>query len=132
MKFNNLITLLFILFSAASVNAQNVLKGKIIDAGNGDPLIGANIIVKGTTDGNITDYDGFFEVKTSQDFPLTLVASYLGYVEKEVEINSTDKITISLEENSVTVDVVEVKASRISEENKKSPLTIAQTQAVKR
>ena len=124
MKFNNLITLLFILFSAASVNAQNVLKGKIIDAGNGDPLIGANIIVKGTTDGNITDYDGFFEVKTSQDFPLTLVASYLGYVEKEVEINSTDKITISLEENSVTVDVVEVKASRISEENKKSPLTI--------
>ena len=124
MKFSSLVILLFFTLISSSADAQNVLKGKIIDAGNGDPLIGANIIVKGTTDGNITDYDGFFEIKTSSDFPLTLVASYLGYVEKEVELTASQNTTIALEENSVTVDVVEVKASRISEENKKSPLTI--------
>ncbi len=109
---------------SSSIIGQNVLKGKISDAGNGDPLIGANIVVKNTTDGNITDYDGFFEIKTSSEYPLTLIASYLGYVEKEVIIDAPGNISISLEENSVTVDVVEVKASRISEETKKSPLTI--------
>lgn len=124
MKIGNLVTLLFIIISSHSLVAQNTIKGKIIDAANGDPLIGANVIVKGTTDGNITDFDGYFELKTVSEFPMTLVASYLGYVEKEVIIESSGGITISLEENSVTVDVVEVKASRISEENKKSPLTI--------
>jgi outer membrane receptor protein involved in Fe transport len=113
-----------ILLITVSLQAQTVLKGKISDAGNGDPLIGANILVKATTDGNITDYDGFFEIKTSSDYPITLVASYLGYVEKEILVEGPGNINITLEENSVTVDVVEVKASRISEENKKSPLTI--------
>ena len=124
MKLSNLFTFLLLVFSTHSISGQTVLKGKIIDASNGDPLIGANIIVKGTTEGNITDFDGFYEVKTASSFPLILVASYLGYVEQEIEVSSTDKITIALEENRVTVDVVEVKASRISEENKKSPLTV--------
>jgi len=124
MKLNYLFTLVFILFASFSMMAQTTIRGKIIDATNGDPLIGANVIVKGTTDGNITDYDGFFEVTTNQTLPMTLVASYLGYVEKEVVIEEDSNIKIALEENSVTVDVVEVKASRISEESKKSPLTI--------
>ena len=123
MTYKNLILLLVLIMPIGAI-AQNVVKGKIIDAGNGDPLIGANIIVKGTVDGNITDYDGFFEIKTSLDYPMTLVASYLGYVEKEVEITEGGNISIALEENSVTVDVVEVKASRLSDEVKKSPLTI--------
>jgi len=38
--------------------AQVTLKGKVQDAFTGDPLIGANIVVQGTTDGNVTDYDG--------------------------------------------------------------------------
>jgi len=53
-----------------------------------------------------------------------LVASYLGYDEKEVVVESGSNIKISLVESSVTVDIVEVKASRISDETKKSPLTI--------
>ncbi|MDF1698186.1 MAG: carboxypeptidase-like regulatory domain-containing protein [Saprospiraceae bacterium] len=124
MQLRHLLSFFLMLFISISGYSQNVIKGKIIDAGNGDPLIGANILVKGTANGNITDYDGYFEVNTDADFPLTVVVSYLGYIEKEVEVLSADNITIALEENSVTVDVVEVKASRISEENKKSPLTI--------
>lgn len=124
MQLRYLLTLLSLLLFSTFIEAQTVIKGRILDAGNGDPLIGANIIVKGTSSGNITDFDGYFEVKTDATFPMTLVASYLGYVEKEVVIQTGDNISISLEENSVTVDVVEVKASRISEENKKSPLTV--------
>ena len=104
---------------------QSTLKGKVNDASYGDPLIGANVVVKGTTDGNVTDYDGFFELKTTSEFPLTLVFSYLGYVDKEILVNSPDeKVNVKLEENSIAIDVVEVKASRISDETKKSPLTI--------
>jgi iron complex outermembrane receptor protein len=124
MQLRYLSAILLFLFMSVQIDAQHVLKGKIIDAGNGDPLIGASIIVKGTNSGNITDYDGYFEVKTDAEFPMILVASYLGYVEKEIEVLSSNNVTIALEENSVTVDVVEVKASRISEANKKSPLTI--------
>ncbi|MFT4533618.1 MAG: iron complex outermembrane receptor protein [Saprospiraceae bacterium] len=123
MTLKSLSTCLLLLITVG-LQAQTVLKGKISDAGNGDPLIGANILVKATTDGNIADYDGFFEIKTSSDYPITLIASYLGYVEKEILVEGPGNITITLEENSVTVDVIEVKASRISEENKKSPLTI--------
>jgi len=118
------ILFLGLLLMSFTVQSQTVVKGKIVDASNGDGLIGANILIKGTTDGNITDFDGFFEIKTTQEFPLTLVASYLGYIEKEIYLESNSNTTIALEENSVTVDVVEVKASRISEENKKSPLTV--------
>jgi len=104
---------------------QSTIKGKVNDSKYGDPLIGANVVVKGTTEGNITDYDGFFEVKTTSDFPLTLVFSYLGYIDKEIQVSSPDeKVDIKLDENSIAIDVVEVKASRISEETKKSPLTI--------
>ena len=98
MQLRYLSAFLFFLFTSIQIDAQNVLKGKIIDAGNGDPLIGASIIVKGTISGNITDYDGYFEVKTDAEFPLTIIASYLGYVEKEIELLSGNNITIALEE----------------------------------
>lgn len=123
MTIRSIFTCLVLLISV-SLQAQTVLKGKISDAGNGDPLIGANILVKATTDGNTADYDGFFEIKTTSEYPITLIASYLGYVEKEIVVDGSGNIEIRLEEKSVTVDVIEVKASRISEENKKSPLTI--------
>jgi len=117
--------ILFSLFLHAIGWGQVTLKGKVNDAKYGDPLIGANVVVKGTTEGNVTDWDGIFEVKTTSDFPLVLVVSYLGYIEKEIPVNSSnDKLDIKLEENSITINVVEVKASRISDETKKSPLTI--------
>ncbi|MEE9439855.1 MAG: TonB-dependent receptor [Saprospiraceae bacterium] len=124
MGVKNCIIALCLLLSSQLIG-QHVIKGKIIDAGNGDPLIGANIIVKGTTEGNITDYDGYFELKTNADYPITLLASYLGYNEKEYTVSTAgENVSIALAENSVTVDIVEVKASRISEQTKKSPLTI--------
>lgn len=119
------------LLASLSVVGQNVIKGKIVDGTTGEPLIGANIFVKGTTDGNVTDYDGIFEVSTSAEYPLVLIASYLGYDELETTVTGDEgKINLKLAENSVTVDVVEVKASRISDEVKKSPLTVEALDAI--
>jgi len=115
----------------SAVMAQMTLKGKVQDGLTGEPLIGANVFVQGTTEGNVTDFDGFFEVSTSETVPLTLVVSYLGYDDKEIAVSSADQdLSIRLDESSVTVDVVEVKASRVSDETKKSPLTVEALDAI--
>ena len=99
----------FIFFLLSSgIFAQNVIRGKILDEYTGEPLIGANILIKGTTDGNTTDFDGYFEIKTQQEYPMVAIVSYLGYDEKEVQlISDIGKIEIKLQESSIAVDVVD-------------------------
>ena len=93
MTIRNILTFI-IVFISISIHGQTILKGKISDATNGDPLIGASVLVKGSSEGNITDYDGFFEIKTAAEYPITLVASYLGYIEKEILVEGSGNITI--------------------------------------
>ena len=78
------------------------IKGTILDQ-NGEPIIGANVLVKGTTNGTITDFDGNYEL----DAPVgsTLVVSFIGY--KTIEVKATaDKQTIKLAEDTETLDEV--------------------------
>ena len=58
------------------------IKGKIVDS-NGEPVIGANVMVKGTTNGCMTDIDGNFSLKDTKG---TLVISYIGYKTEEVQV----------------------------------------------
>ena len=66
---------LFGMFMCTLMMAQNSVSGTITDA-SGEVLIGANVLVKGTTDGTISNFDGTYEVNTSESFPLTLVISF--------------------------------------------------------
>jgi iron complex outermembrane recepter protein len=101
------------------------IKGEMLDERTNEALIGANIIVKGTASGTITDYDGAFEIKTDQSFPLTLSISYIGYTDKDIVVSAADKrVVVKLSENAITTEVIEVKGSRISDKQKESPLTI--------
>lgn len=78
------------------------IKGTILDQ-NGEPIIGANVLVKGTTNGTITDFDGNYEL----DAPVgsTLVVSFIGY--KTIEVKATaEKQTIKLAEDTETLDEV--------------------------
>ena len=95
--------------SADAVSAQPAaaqqtakIKGTILDQ-NGEPIIGANVLVKGTTNGTITDFDGNYEL----DAPVgsTLVVSFIGY--KTIEVKATaEKQTIKLAEDTETLDEV--------------------------
>lgn len=79
------------------------IKGKILDAKNGEPIIGANVLVKGTTNGTITNFDGEYEL----DAPVgaTLVISYIGY--KNLETKAVAGMqTIKLAEDTETLDEV--------------------------
>ena len=65
--------------SAATAFAQTTVKGQVVDAETGEPLIGAAVTVAGTTQGSVTDLDGYFTQKVGQNE--TLVIKYLGYKE---------------------------------------------------
>lgn len=124
-----LVFIISLLYS--SVYAQVELNGKVLDEVSGEPLIGASVIIEGTGEGTITDFDGFFTLETNVPIPLTLEVSYLGYDAKNIEVtDESEDLNIKLAESSVNIDVVEVKASRVSDETKKSPLTVEALDAI--
>lgn len=79
------------------------IKGSVFDE-SGQPLIGVNIGVKGTTSGTITDMDGKFNLDVSPN--ATLVISYIGY--KTIEIKASDNLEITLKEDAEALDEVVV------------------------
>lgn len=105
--------------------SQTTIRGDILDGGNKDPIIGANVVIKGfETEGTITDWDGSFEFSTNKSLPLTLLVSYVGYVSKEVELTENSRLQIVLQEDAIILDDVTVTGSRILDKQKESPLTI--------
>ena len=81
------------------------IKGKIVDS-NGEPVIGANVMVKGTTNGCMTDIDGNFSLKDAKG---TLVISYIGYKTEEVQVKGHEtSLKIVLKEDSELLQEVVV------------------------
>jgi iron complex outermembrane receptor protein len=104
---------------------QTVIKGKVRDAATGEGLVSASVVVKGTTDGMVTDYDGNFEFTTNSELPFTIEVSYVGYLTQTLEVTAVDQnIRIDLEEDAITTEVVEVRGRRISEKQQQSALTM--------
>lgn len=87
----------------ASEMTQASIKGRVIDA-NGDPVIGANVVVKGTRIGTVTDLDGQFVLNCQPTD--VLVISFIGYIDVEIEANSTNLSNIILKENTELLDEI--------------------------
>ena len=95
MKRFRLLTLLFLLLGFAGVYAQEIaVQGVIVDKKSGEPLIGATVLQKGTTNGTITDYDGLFRISVTKNAVLTI--SYIGYVSQEITATGTAKLRIEI------------------------------------
>lgn len=87
--------------------AKITIKGKVTDP-SGEPLPAASLMVKGTKTGFFTDMNGNFEL-SGIDYPATLVVSYIGFAEKEVNVNGTETdLTISLSDDQNLLDDVVV------------------------
>ena len=98
---------------------RNVIKGKILDS-MGQPVIGANIVEKGTTNGTISDMDGLFTLDVSDQSVLEV--SYIGFVSQQVKAPSDGgNVTITLKEDSETLDEVVVTGFGLAQ--KKATLT---------
>ena len=95
--------------AVASVMQSSVVKGTVIDA-NGEPIIGASVVVKGnTTIGTITDLNGNFELANTPSQGV-LIISYVGYQTKEVSYSAGRTLEIVLKEDTETLDEVVVVA----------------------
>ncbi len=111
-----------LLFSVLSF-AQTTVTGTVNDE-SGLPLPGANIIVVGTSSGAISDFDGKFTLKVSQNPPFTIQVSSIGFETSTQEITSNNQdITVALVEGSVLDEVV-ISASRTPERIFESPVTV--------
>ena len=123
-RFCTLALLLLMIFSQSS-EGQVVLRGTVKDAKTGETLIGANVVVKGTTIGGQTDFDGKFSFNYSGSLPTTLTVSYVGYLALEQVVTGKESsIILRLKSNEVLLKDVEVIGSRISEKQKEAPLTV--------
>ena len=125
MKNNVIGIIVFLIGSLSGVSAQTLIRGKILDSGNGDPLIGVNIRIDGTQEGTISDWDGTFELASNQNPPLRLVISYVGYETREEVIEENEvHLDILLSGQTVSLESVVVQADRLSEKQKEAPLTV--------
>ena len=94
----------FLLFSHFSIYAQDFsLSGRVLDE-NADGLPGATVIIKGTTNGTITDFDGFFTI--SLPINSVIEISYSGYIKREINIENNDSLNIYLEPDIETLSEV--------------------------
>ncbi len=88
-------------------NAQTTIKGKVVDSGSGEELVGVNVIIKGTTTGTSTDANGNYSINTSvQDSVLEF--TYIGYLSEEITIQDRTNIDVSLIPDLVPLDQVVV------------------------
>ncbi len=116
-----LISLLFAMLCSYTAFAQNIaVTGKVSNSAS-EPIMGASVVVKGTSVGSVTDLDGNFKFTTAKNSVITV--SYLGYVTQEIRVKDSQPLSIVLEEDETTVDEVVV----VGVSMKKSDLTGAVT-----
>ena len=89
----------------ASTQQSKRVKGTVVDK-NGEPIIGANVVVKGTTNGTITDIVGNFSLEVADG--ALLEVSYIGYLNQEIKVGNQKQLAISLSEDTQNLDEVVV------------------------
>ena len=103
-KKTNLLLLFCALSFAFNLHAQTSLDGKVTDVDSSDPIAGVNVVVKGTSTGTASDFDGNFSISVSQGD--VLVFSYVGYSTQEITYNGQLSLSISMTEDTSQLDEV--------------------------
>ena len=106
---------------------EHTITGQVLDA-KGEPLIGVSILVKGTTDGAITDLDGNYKIVTKSDNPI-IVYSYIGYKTQEVPLKGQASINITMLDDTQVIDEVVVTALGIKRSEKALSYNVTQVDA---
>ncbi len=97
----------FVCLCSFATNAQRMISGTIYDSSNNDALIGANVLVQGTTIGTITDIDGSFSVSVPSGSD-KLVISFTGYEDQVVMLGEASDYTINLSQGKLLDEIVVV------------------------
>lgn len=110
-----------------AVMQAGTVKGTVVDAA-GEPVIGANVMVKGTTNGTITDVDGNFKLDNARG---TLVVSFIGYKTQEVAVkgNETNLRIVLKEDSELLEEVVVVGYGTMKKESLTGAVTVVDAKA---
>lgn len=85
----------------ASQQNGHTVTGKVVDK-NGEPIIGANIVVKGTNNGTITDVDGNFTLQVPSN--AQLIFSFIGYITQDIVVGNQSTLNVTLNEDAEALD----------------------------
>lgn len=94
-KLKVLLFMAAIVISATGYSQVKTISGKITDAGNGEMLPGVSVVVKGTTKGTATNFDGDYKIDVEAN--QTLIFSFIGYTTQEIVVGSENVINVKLE-----------------------------------
>ncbi len=109
--------LLMFFFISMSALTQITISGRITDMNNDEPLIGASIVVKGTTQGAIADIDGYYTIEVNSENDV-LVFSFVGYLTEEIMVGSQSSVNVALTPDLTNLEEVVVTAIGIKAEKK--------------
>ncbi len=116
MKKNIYVLLFLIIGTCANVWAQKTITGTVTDTSVNEPLIGATVLIKGTTVGVITDFDGKYTIQANEDD--VLVFSYIGLDTQEITVGKRSVIDVDMKNDGVKIDEVVVTAMGIKRKSK--------------
>ena len=117
MKKVTLLMALILICSWQFVMAQKTITGKVTDAKTGSTMPGVNVVVKGTTDGTVTNLDGAYSLKLPANAQM-LVFSFVGYVSQEVAIGNLSTLNVTLAISAEVIEGVVVTALGIKRDKK--------------
>lgn len=101
-----LLVALCCLLGTVGLWAQSVSVQGVVTDPNGEPIIGANVVEKGTTNGSITDFDGKFILSVPKT--AVLEVSYIGYIHQEIPVNGQTAISVILKEDTQNLEEIVV------------------------
>ncbi len=125
--YHQLLFVFLLLGVAAPSFAQSsvTISGKITDSETQEGLAGVNIGIKGTVLGTISGTQGEFSLKARVQYPVTLIASFVGYKSQEIVVASADApVALQLVPGALLGEEVVVTASRVEESILKSPVAV--------
>ncbi|MDN3666929.1 SusC/RagA family TonB-linked outer membrane protein [Algibacter miyuki] len=113
------IALLALFFMQTSFAQSVTVSGVVTEKGSGMPLVGVNVVIDGTSNGSVTDFDGKYSINGSELAGETLSFSFMGYENKQVSLTGkTQVINVALEEDATNLDEIVITALGIKREAK--------------
>ncbi|MEX0996365.1 MAG: TonB-dependent receptor [Flavobacteriaceae bacterium] len=103
--------------------SQTTVTGNVVD-NNSLPILGANVIVTGTTQGTVTDFDGNFTLTVNEELPFTVEISSVGYETKSFQVTTNNQIISAVLNEGSALDEIVISASRTPERIFESPVTV--------
>ncbi|WP_185956512.1 SusC/RagA family TonB-linked outer membrane protein [Changchengzhania lutea] len=114
-KFSGILTLLLAFVVQLTFAQEKQISGTVSD-GAGLPLPGATVLIKGTSSGTSTDFDGKYSITANQG--ATLVFSFVGYTTKEIAVGASNTINVTMQEDAQALEEVVVTALGIKRQKK--------------